>query len=142
MLACANFGPKGGCTTAFAWWWQVFSSKTSTNRGNGVRLNSCTGSAMGTSRATPTGGSGRPGCGTDASPFYRVFNPISQGLKFDPQGDYVRRYIPELRHLTGKTAHEPWDVLGGYEHGYPEPIVDHKAEREVALADFAAIKKG
>ena len=82
------------------------------------------------------------GCGTDASPFYRVFNPISQGLKFDPQGDYVRRYIPELRHLTGKTAHEPWDVLGGYDHGYPEPIVDHKAEREVALADFAAIKKG
>ena len=82
------------------------------------------------------------GCGTDASPFYRVFNPISQGLKFDPQGDYVRRYIPELGHLTGKTAHEPWDVLGGYDHGYPEPIVDHKAEREVALADFAAIKKG
>ncbi|MGA0184450.1 MAG: FAD-binding domain-containing protein, partial [Candidatus Nanopelagicales bacterium] len=67
---------------------------------------------------------------------------ISQGLKFDPQGDYVRRYIPELRHLTGKTAHEPWDVLGGYDNGYPEPIVDHKAEREVALADFAAIKKG
>jgi len=82
------------------------------------------------------------GCGTDASPFYRVFNPISQGLKFDPNGDYVRTYIPELRHLPGKAAHEPWDVLGGYDQGYPEPIVDHKAEREVALADFAAIKKG
>ncbi|HEV8025402.1 MAG TPA: deoxyribodipyrimidine photo-lyase [Candidatus Nanopelagicales bacterium] len=81
------------------------------------------------------------GCGTDASPFYRVFNPVTQGLKFDPDGDYVRRYIPELRHLPGKTAHEPWDVLGGYDHGYPDRIVDHKTEREAALADFAAIKR-
>ena len=81
------------------------------------------------------------GCGTDASPFYRVFNPITQGLKFDPDGDYVRRYIPELAHLPGKSAHEPWDVLGGYDHGYPERIVDHKAERKAALADFAAIKR-
>lgn len=81
------------------------------------------------------------GCGTDASPFYRVFNPVTQGLKFDPDGAYVRRYIPELRHLPGKTAHEPWDVLGGYDHGYPDRIVDHKTEREAALADFAAIKR-
>lgn len=81
------------------------------------------------------------GCGTDAAPFYRIFNPISQGLKFDPNGDYVRRYIPELRHLPGKTAHEPWSTLGGYDHGYPEPIVDHKLEREAALADYSAIKK-
>ncbi|MGA0208536.1 MAG: cryptochrome/photolyase family protein [Candidatus Nanopelagicales bacterium] len=81
------------------------------------------------------------GCGTDAAPFYRIFNPISQGLKFDPDGDYVRKYIPELRHLPGKTAHEPWAALGGYDHGYPEPIVDHKLEREAALADYAAIKR-
>lgn len=81
------------------------------------------------------------GCGTDAAPFYRIFNPISQGLKFDPDGDYIRKYIPELRHLPGKTAHEPWATLGGYDHGYPEPIVDHKLEREAALADYAAIKK-
>ncbi|MCF8531242.1 MAG: DNA photolyase family protein, partial [Candidatus Nanopelagicales bacterium] len=80
------------------------------------------------------------GCGTDASPFYRVFNPITQGLKFDPNGEYVRRYVPELDHLAGGSAHEPWDALGGYDHGYPEPIVDHKVEREVALADFASIK--
>lgn len=80
------------------------------------------------------------GCGTDASPFYRVFNPITQGLKFDPNGEYVRRYVPELDHLPGGSAHEPWDVLGGYDHGYPEPIVDHKVEREVALADFASMK--
>lgn len=81
------------------------------------------------------------GCGTDAAPFYRIFNPISQGLKFDPSGDYVRRYIPELRHLAGKAAHEPWAAPDGYAHGYPQPIVDHKAEREIALADYSAIKR-
>jgi deoxyribodipyrimidine photo-lyase len=80
------------------------------------------------------------GCGTDASPFYRVFNPITQGLKFDPDGNYVRHYVPELSHLVGSSVHEPWDTLGGYDHGYPERIVDHKTEREVALADFASIK--
>lgn len=80
------------------------------------------------------------GCGTDASPFYRVFNPVLQGVKFDPDGDYVRRYVPELRHLPGKSVHEPWKALDGYVNGYPEPIVDHAAERDVALADFASIK--
>ena len=80
------------------------------------------------------------GCGTDASPFYRVFNPVLQGLKFDPDGDYVRRYVPELRHLPGKSVHEPWKAIDGYVDGYPDPIVDHKAERDVALADFAALK--
>lgn len=80
------------------------------------------------------------GCGTDASPFYRVFNPITQGIKFDPDGNYVRQYVPELAQLVGGSVHEPWDTLGGYDQGYPERIVDHKAEREVALADFASIK--
>ena len=80
------------------------------------------------------------GCGTDASPFYRVFNPISQGLKFDPDGEYVRRYIPELGHLTGAAAHEPWDQPDGYAHGYPERIVDHAAERLVALAAYQEIR--
>ncbi len=80
------------------------------------------------------------GCGTDASPFYRVFNPVLQGLKFDPDGDYVRRYVPELRHLPGKAVHEPWKAIDGYVNGYPEPVVDHAVERDVALADFAAIK--
>ena len=80
------------------------------------------------------------GCGTDASPFYRVFNPVAQGLRFDPDGDYVRRYVPELAHLKGPSAHEPWDNAGGYDHGYPPRILDHKAEREVALADLAAAK--
>lgn len=80
------------------------------------------------------------GCGTDASPFYRVFNPITQGIKFDPNGDYVRRYIPELAHLPGATVHQPWDSPEVNAHDYPRPVVDHKLEREVALADFASIK--
>jgi deoxyribodipyrimidine photo-lyase len=81
------------------------------------------------------------GCGTDASPFYRVFNPVLQGQKFDPDGEYVRRYIPELAHLPGKSAHEPWLHPDGYLDGYPQRIVDHKSEREVALANYTVIKK-
>lgn len=80
------------------------------------------------------------GSGTDAAPYFRVFNPVTQGTKFDPAGDYVRRYVPELRHLDGAAAHEPWKQPDGYAHGYPEPIVDHKAEREEALARYAEIK--
>ena len=81
------------------------------------------------------------GCGTDASPFYRVFNPVLQGQKFDPEGDYVRRYLPKLAHLPGKSAHEPWLRPDGYLGGYPERIVDHQVEREVALANYTVIKK-
>ncbi len=73
------------------------------------------------------------GTGTDASPYFRVFNPVTQGLKFDPDGSYVRRWIPELRHLDGKAAHEPWKHDDGHAHGYPEPIVDHAHERQDAL---------
>ena len=73
------------------------------------------------------------GTGTDAAPYFRVFNPVTQGLKFDPQGDYVRRWVPELAHLAGKSAHEPWDAEDGYAHDYPKRIIDHAAEREVAL---------
>ncbi|NIZ91637.1 cryptochrome/photolyase family protein [Kineococcus rubinsiae] len=80
------------------------------------------------------------GSGTDAAPFFRVFNPVTQGKKFDPQGDYVRRYVPELRHLAGAKAHEPWDAADGYASGYPERIVDHAHERKVALDDYARIR--
>ena len=80
------------------------------------------------------------GCGTDASPFYRVFNPVGQGQKFDPDGDYVRRYVPELRHLAGASVHEPWLAPDGHAHGYPERIVDHAAERLVALAMLEQLK--
>ena len=54
------------------------------------------------------------GTGTDAAPYVRVFNPVTQGLRFDPSGDYVRRHVPELRHLAGAAAHRPWDAVDGY----------------------------
>ena len=73
------------------------------------------------------------GTGTDAAPYFRVFNPVTQGLKFDPNGDYVRRWVPELTHLSGKAVHQPWDAAGGYDHGYPKRIIDHAEERQVAL---------
>jgi len=81
------------------------------------------------------------GCGTDASPYYRVFNPTGQAERFDPQGDYVRKYIPELAHIPGKDVHQPWTVLGGLDHGYSEPIVDHAAERIEALERLAELPK-
>ncbi len=80
------------------------------------------------------------GCGTDAAPYFRVFNPITQGEKFDPQGDYVRRWVPELAHLRGKVAHSPWDAADGYAHDYPERVVDHRAERQESLDRYAQIR--
>lgn len=80
------------------------------------------------------------GCGTDASPYYRVFNPISQGLKFDPNGDYVRKFVPELAHLSGTAALEPWENPHGYSFGYPKRIVDHAAERIESLARLEELK--
>jgi deoxyribodipyrimidine photo-lyase len=79
------------------------------------------------------------GCGTDAAPYFRVFNPVLQGSKFDPDGAYARRWVPELRHLAGAAVHTPWDQPAGYRHGYPQRIVDHDAERLEALRRFREI---
>ncbi len=73
------------------------------------------------------------GSGTDAAPYFRVFNPTSQGRKFDPQGAYVRTWIPELAEATD--PHEPTDSAD-----YPKPIVDHARQREVALARWQSIR--
>ena len=89
------------------------------------------------------------GCGADAAPYFRVFNPTLQGEKFDPDGVYVRRWLPELAGLPGKWLHRPWEAPAAVlaEAGlalgrdYPRPIVDLKASRERALAAFARIKK-
>ena len=80
------------------------------------------------------------GCGTDASPYYRVFNPVEQGKRFDENGNYVRKYVPELAHLKGIEIHEPWDVLDGYLKDYPQPIVNHATERLESLARLDEIK--
>jgi deoxyribodipyrimidine photo-lyase len=80
------------------------------------------------------------GTGTDAAPFFRVFNPTTQGLRFDPDGEYVRRYVPELRGIEGRAVHEPWklagDLFSGEAAAYPGPLVDHAAEREEALERY------
>ncbi|MCS6884285.1 MAG: deoxyribodipyrimidine photo-lyase [Acidobacteriota bacterium] len=87
------------------------------------------------------------GCGADAAPYFRIFNPILQGEKFDPEGKYVRRWVPELARLPNEFIHRPWEapaeVLAAASvklgHDYPYPIVDHFAARERALAALAEI---
>ncbi|MDE1900154.1 MAG: deoxyribodipyrimidine photo-lyase [Alphaproteobacteria bacterium] len=82
------------------------------------------------------------GCGADAAPYFRIFNPTLQGAKFDPRGDYVRRFIPELARLDARYIHEPWkapaDMLAraGVQMGktYPFPVLDHAHARQRALA--------
>lgn len=89
------------------------------------------------------------GCGADAAPYFRVFNPVLQGEKFDPDGAYVGRWVPELKALPPKLIHQPWRATpielasAGVELGktYPEPIVDHARGRERALAAYAKIRK-
>ena len=89
------------------------------------------------------------GCGADAAPYFRIFNPILQGQKFDGDGDYVRRWVPELAELPKKYVHSPWEApaTGLAEAGvrlgtdYPEPIVDHKTARQRALDAFQALKE-
>lgn len=76
------------------------------------------------------------GTGTDAAPFHRVFNPDTQAATADPDGEYVRRHVPELAHLPGPAALRPWNHADGYAHGYPERIVDHAAERAEALTRY------
>jgi deoxyribodipyrimidine photo-lyase len=89
------------------------------------------------------------GCGADAAPYFRVFNPVLQGRKFDPDGAYVRRYVPELAALPDSAIHAPWEapalVLAGagvrLGATYPRPVVDLVAGRERALAAFAGLRR-
>ncbi|MCC5804905.1 MAG: deoxyribodipyrimidine photo-lyase [Opitutales bacterium] len=88
------------------------------------------------------------GCGADAAPYFRIFNPMTQGAKFDGDGSYVRRFVPELANVPANYIHAPWeappDVLSraGVRLGetYPKPIVDHKAARERALDALSKMK--
>jgi deoxyribodipyrimidine photo-lyase len=80
------------------------------------------------------------GTGTDAGPYFRVFNPVTQGRTFDPDGVYIRRWVPELRALGGKAIHEPWTC----EHlpaGYPERVVDHATERQESLDRYQRARR-
>jgi len=80
------------------------------------------------------------GSGTDPAPYFRVFNPITQSEKFDPDGAYIRRYVSELADLPLEHVHEPWKDPAGLPAGYPGPIVNHAAERKEALDRYAAIR--
>ena len=79
------------------------------------------------------------GTGTDAAPYFRVFNPTSQGAKFDPSGDYVRRFVPELADVDSKHIHDPSGLGLLAPEGYPAPMVDHAAERNEALARYKKV---
>lgn len=89
------------------------------------------------------------GCGADAAPYFRIFNPVTQGQKFDPDGSYVRRFVPELKDMPAKYIHNPSEapdavcVTAGVRLGetYPLPMIDRKIAREKALAALASIKK-
>lgn len=90
------------------------------------------------------------GCGADAAPYFRVFNPVTQGEKFDPEGGYVRRFVPELADLPDRWIHKPWQAPPAVlkaarvrlESTYPNPIVDHGMARLRALAAFGSIRGG
>lgn len=88
------------------------------------------------------------GCGADAAPYFRIFNPVSQSEKFDPSGNYIRTWVPELKNLPNKWIHKPWEApenilktanlnLGS---DYPLPAVDLKASREIALESYYGLK--
>ena len=79
------------------------------------------------------------GCGADASPFFRVFNPVLQGKKFDPDGVYVRRWVPEIAGLPTSTIHAPWESSRHFD--YPKPMVDHGSARFAALKAYDDIKR-
>ena len=88
--------------------------------------------------------------GTDAQPYFRVFNPVTQGERFDPDGDYVRQWIPELARVSTGRLHAPWTMTPGEQEAagcrigidYPPPIVDHAEARLRALDLFGAVDPG
>lgn len=90
------------------------------------------------------------GCGADAAPFFRIFNPVLQSEKFDPEGNYLRKWVPELKRLSNKWVHKPWEApvseltQAGIKLGetYPLPVVDHSMARERALHAFKTISHG
>jgi deoxyribodipyrimidine photo-lyase len=81
------------------------------------------------------------GTGPDAAPYFRIFNPTAQGEKFDPRGEYVKRWVPELASLDAHDVHQPWRVGGLFRAGgYPAPLVDHAAARDRCLRAYSVVK--
>ena len=138
MPACASSGSSAGCTTGCAWsppWQHGAAWFLDTLVDADLANNSMNWQWV-------------AGCGTDAAPYFRVFNPARQGETFDPDGAYVRRFVPELARLPDRFLHRPWEapdpvlreaglVLG---RDYPRPLVDPAEGRARALAAFAAVR--
>lgn len=80
------------------------------------------------------------GSGADAAPYFRIFNPVLQGEKFDPRGTYVKKWIPELEHIPIKWIHQPWNMPNPSFCNYPKPIVDHNTARQKALSYYQNLK--
>ena len=80
------------------------------------------------------------GCGADAAPYFRIFNPVLQGEKFDPDGAYVRKWVPELRDLPANVIHRPWEAQAQLRGSYPPPMIDHGFARTRALAALKQTK--
>jgi deoxyribodipyrimidine photo-lyase len=81
------------------------------------------------------------GTGTDAAPYFRIFNPVSQGEKFDPEGAFVRRWVPELAGFPSDVIHQPWEnPLLLAKSKYPDRIVIHEDQRVKCLQMFKAVK--
>jgi len=81
------------------------------------------------------------GTGTDAAPYFRIFNPILQSKRYDSNGEYIRKYVPELAALDPGTIHEPWKKPEEERNGYPNPIIEHSFARERALATYAKVRE-
>ncbi|MCY7919913.1 FAD-binding domain-containing protein [Bacillus vallismortis] len=86
--------------------------------------------------------------GTDAVPYFRIFNPVTQSKRFDPDGLFIRRYIPELKHIPDEFFHEPWEmapliqassscIIG---EDYPKPLIDHQVQRRLAIEPYETEK--
>jgi deoxyribodipyrimidine photo-lyase len=81
------------------------------------------------------------GSGADASPYFRIFNPVTQGERYDAEGDYVRRWVPEIAHVSNQFIHGPWRASKRNPHPAPEPIVDLGVSREAALDAYADMRR-
>jgi deoxyribodipyrimidine photo-lyase len=88
------------------------------------------------------------GCGADAAPYFRIFNPVTQSRKFVPNAEYIKKYVPELRNVPNKLIHEPWTMSIAEQamynvkigKDYPDPVIDIKSSREFALMAYAHVR--
>ena len=136
---CGSCSPRAGCTTGSGWSWRASWSRTCTCRGGAAHGTSCDQLVDGDLASNQHNWQWVAGSGTDAAPYFRIFNPVTQGEKFDPH----RRLRAPVRAGTGRRRRQggaqPWELPDGPPNGYPAPIVDHKREREEALRRLGEI---